>query len=75
MPTINQLMRIEFEVGAIATLGAEIEALGLTRHYCRRSRKRPPRTICQRPTRGQLGQRIICTSLRAATQACGTIKE
>ena len=31
MPTINYLTRIEFDFGAIATLGAEIEALGLTR--------------------------------------------
>ena len=68
MPTINYITRIEFDVGAIATLGAEIEALGLKRHYCRRSRKRPPRSICQQPTRGQLGQEIICTS---CARPCG----
>ena len=31
MPTINYLTRINFDFGTIATLGAEIEALGLIR--------------------------------------------
>ena len=31
MPTINYLTRIEFDFGVMATLGAEIEALGLKR--------------------------------------------
>ena len=31
MPTINYLTRIEFDFGAIASLGAEIERMGLER--------------------------------------------
>ena len=31
MPTINYLTRIEFDFGAIASLGAEIERMGLNR--------------------------------------------